>query len=71
MDMGAPQSSMGVRKSIRVDLLATLFRDTDVVELQWAQALSLARDVRSLSPRGSGWSRPYLTSWRPPSVYQG
>jgi glycosyltransferase involved in cell wall biosynthesis len=42
---------VGVRKSIRSDPLATLFRDADVVELQWAQSLSLARDVRSLSPR--------------------
>jgi glycosyltransferase involved in cell wall biosynthesis len=42
---------MGVRKSIRAEPFATLFRDADVVELQWAQALSLARDVRSLSPR--------------------
>ena len=41
---------IGVRRGIRNGSLGKLFRDADVVELQWAPAISVARDVRALCP---------------------
>ena len=41
---------IGVRRRIRTDPLVGVFRNADVVELQWSPALSLVRDVRSMCP---------------------